>query len=213
MHEHVSFWHDTSSFLRRPPKNATNFTNNLQGRREKTKMKIIVTDLEKCVGCHSCELACAVSRSKSGNLAMAILEHPRPAARVRVMGIATQPVPLQCQQCEDAPCASVCPTKALHRLASDQPVLFKRETCIGCSSCVLVCPFGVIRRVDGGIMAKCDLCWDRLADGRQPACVEACPTGSRRLVEANAIAEDRLLRTAVVLARFEEREARQQRSL
>ncbi|MGO8734419.1 MAG: 4Fe-4S dicluster domain-containing protein [Terriglobia bacterium] len=169
-------------------------------------MKIIVTDLRKCLGCHSCELACAISRSTSKNLLGAILEDPKPATRVRVLGIGIQPVPLQCQQCEDAPCAAVCPTAALYRLGKDETVLFKREVCIGCSSCVLVCPFGAIRRADGGVMAKCSLCWDRLAEGRQPACVEACPTKARQLVDANVVAEDKLHKTAMVMARQEMRD-------
>ena len=169
-------------------------------------MKIIVTDLKKCLGCHSCELACAISRSVSKNLLGAILEDPKPATRVRVVGIGIQPVPLQCQQCEDAPCAAVCPTKALYRLGKDETVLFKRAVCIGCSSCVLVCPFGAIRRADGGVMAKCSLCWDRLAEGQQPACVEACPTKARQLLDANVVAEDKLHKTAMVMARQEMRD-------
>jgi Fe-S-cluster-containing dehydrogenase component len=91
-------------------------------------------------------------------------------------------------------------------LAKDETVLFKREVCIGCSSCVLVCPFGAIRRADGGVMAKCSLCWDRLAEGKQPACVEACPTKARSLVEANVVAEDKLRKTAMVMARQEVRD-------
>jgi carbon-monoxide dehydrogenase iron sulfur subunit len=173
-------------------------------------MKIIVTDLKKCLGCHSCELACAISRSVTKNLLGAILEDPKPATRVRVLGIGTQPVPLQCQQCEDAPCAAVCPTAALYRLAKDETVLFKRELCIGCSSCVLVCPFGAIRRADGGVMAKCSLCWDRLAEGKPPACVEACPTKARKLVEANVVAEDKLRKTALALASLEAKDDRKE---
>lgn len=172
-------------------------------------MKIIVTDLKKCVGCHSCELACAVSRSASKDLFGAIRETPRPATRVRVTAISTQPVPLQCQHCENAPCASVCPTHALYRMVADEPVLFKREICIGCSSCVLVCPFGAIRRADGGIMAKCNLCWDRLAEGKRPACIDACPTKARKLADANVVAEDKLRKTAAtVMATYETREGR-----
>jgi len=166
-------------------------------------MQIIVTDLKKCVGCHSCELACAVSRSESKELAQAILENPKPATRVRVVGIGNRPVPLQCQQCEDAPCAAICPSAALYRLGKDQTVLFNRERCIGCSSCVLVCPFGAIRRADGGVMAKCSLCFDRLAEGKQPACVEACPTQARKLAEANVVAEEKLRKTALAVASLE----------
>jgi Fe-S-cluster-containing dehydrogenase component len=81
--------------------------------------------------------------------------------------------------------------------------LFNGERCIGCSSCVLVCPFGAIRRADGGVMAKCSLCWDRLAEGQPPACVEACPTKARKLVEANVVAEDKLRKTALAVASVE----------
>ena len=171
-------------------------------------MKIIVTELERCIGCHSCELACAVRWSKSEALAEAIMESPRPASRVHVLGIGRQPVPLQCQQCEDAPCASVCPTESLYRPGPNQPVQFRCELCIGCSSCVLACPFGVMKRVDGDVMAKCDLCWDRLLEGREPACVDACKTGARRLIDANLVAEDKMVHTARVLTNLETPEAK-----
>jgi len=173
-------------------------------------MKIIVTDLKRCVGCHSCELACAVSRSASKALPSAILESPKPATRVRIVAIGKHPVPLQCQQCEDAPCAAICPTTALSRAGKEDTVLFKRELCIGCSSCVLVCPFGAIRRADGGVMAKCSLCWDRLAEGKPPACVEACPTKARKLVDANLVAEEKLRKTASAVASLELKDYRKE---
>jgi len=156
-------------------------------------MKIIATELDRCIGCHSCEMACAVRWSRSEALAEAITESPRPASRVHVLGIGRQPVPLQCQQCEDAPCASV---------------QFRGELCIGCSSCVLACPFGVMKRVDGDVMAKCDLCWDRVLEGREPACVDACKTGARRLIDANVVADDKILHTARVLTSLETPEAK-----
>jgi len=173
-------------------------------------MKIIVTDLKRCLGCHSCELACAISRSVAKNLLGAILEDPKPATRVQVRRVGNQSVPLQCQQCDDAPCAAVCPSTALSRTGKDQSVLFKREFCIGCSSCTLVCPFGAIRRADRGVMAKCSLCWDRLAEGKQPACVEACPTKARKLVDANEVAEEKLRKTAFALASLETRDDRKE---
>jgi carbon-monoxide dehydrogenase iron sulfur subunit len=166
-------------------------------------MKIIVTDYRKCVGCHSCEIACAISKSKSQTLLEAILEEPRPASRVRVVPVQHHAIPMQCSQCEDAPCIAVCPTKALYRLTPEDPVLFQKAVCIGCSSCVLVCPFGAIRKAPGGIMAKCDLCITRLEEGKQPACVEACPTGARQLVPADRVAEDKLRKMASAISQQE----------
>jgi len=173
-------------------------------------MKTIVTDLKKCLGCHSCELACAISRSASQDLFGAIREEPKPATRVRVLKVATQPVPLQCQQCQDAPCASVCPSAALYRPGKEETILFRRELCIGCSSCVLVCPFGAIRRADGGVMAKCSLCWDRLTEGKEPACVEACPTKARKLADANWVAEDKLRKTALAIVSLEAKDGQKE---
>jgi len=95
-------------------------------------------------------------------------------------------------------------------MGETQTVLFRRELCIGCSSCVLVCPFGAIRRADGGVMAKCSLCWDRLAEGKEPACVEACPTEARKLVEANVVAEDKLRKTALTMASLQANEDRKE---
>jgi len=166
-------------------------------------MKIITTDLKKCIGCHSCELACAISRSQAKTLIEAVLEEPKPASRVRVIAIDTHPIPMQCHHCEDAPCATACPTKALFRQSPDQPVFFNQDLCIGCSSCVLVCPFGAVRKAPGGVMAKCNLCWERLDQGLEPACVEACPNKARNLVVANQVAEDKLRKMASVLTQQE----------
>jgi carbon-monoxide dehydrogenase iron sulfur subunit len=65
-----------------------------------------------------------------------------------------------------------------------------------------------LKRADGDVMAKCDLCWDRVLEGRGPACVDACKTGARRLIDANVVAEDKMLHTARVLTDLETPEAK-----
>lgn len=145
--------------------------------------KVIYVAIEKCLGCKSCELACAVAHSRSKDLLGALLEPVRPHARVKVGAVETYAVPLHCRHCEDAPCVKVCPSHAMSRSGPNEPVVCQEAKCIGCTLCVLVCPFGVIRMDRAGkAIVKCDLCQELLAEGRDPACVTACPTGALRFV-------------------------------
>jgi formate dehydrogenase iron-sulfur subunit len=83
-----------------------------------------------------------------------------------------------CKHCTTAPCLDVCPTGALFRTEYGT-VVVQDDVCNGCGMCVPACPFGVIeRREDDGRAWKCTLCYDRLKDGREPACAQACPTDS-----------------------------------
>ena len=136
----------------------------------------IVVNVGRCQGCKTCELACAVEHSQTQKLAEAIHETPPPASRVSVEQGAGFAVPLQCRQCEDAPCVAVCPTHALHRTDQESPVIIDQDLCVGCHACVLACPFGVIRmdRSSRAII-KCDQCFHRIEKGELPACVAACP--------------------------------------
>lgn len=136
----------------------------------------IVVKVGRCQGCNTCELACAVEHSQTQKLAEAIYESTLPASRVSVEQGDGFAVPLQCRQCEDAPCIAVCPTHALYRTDQNNPVIIDNDLCVGCHACVLACPFGVIwmDRFSRAII-KCDQCFERTAKGEMPACVEACP--------------------------------------
>jgi len=137
--------------------------------------KMILVEVAKCLGCRSCQLGCAVAHSEAKELLGAIAEGARP--RLTIVSAGDMAVPLQCRQCEDAPCVAICPTGALTRPDADGPVATNDDLCIGCKSCMLVCPFGVISvGRKGRAIIKCDLCTARLQAGEQPACVEACPT-------------------------------------
>ena len=138
---------------------------------------VILLDLEKCLACKSCELQCALEHSKSKVLCKAVSESPLPKTRIKVEAEADFNVPLQCRQCEDAPCIKVCPSKAIQRLEPEQPVLIDAERCIGCRLCIIACPFGVIRMsTSDKAVIKCDMCFERLQEGKLPACVIACPS-------------------------------------
>jgi carbon-monoxide dehydrogenase iron sulfur subunit len=145
-------------------------------------MKHIICQIEKCLGCGSCELACAVEHSQSRRLVEAIREAVLPKQRIRVeliddsgAGHRYRTLALQCRHCEDPVCVQACISGGIHRDEKTGDVLINPERCVGCWSCIMVCPFGVIVKHEGLHRAlKCDHCPDR----ESPACVEACPTNA-----------------------------------
>jgi carbon-monoxide dehydrogenase iron sulfur subunit len=152
--------------------------------------KVIHIHIDRCMACKSCEMACAVAHSTSKELYAAILGGDKPGHRISVEAYGRKAVPVNCNHCEEAACVMACPTGAVHREKPGDPVIVDNERCIGCRMCVMACPFGVITvSPDGKGVLKCDLCIERLADGKEPACVEACPTSALVFVdegEANA---------------------------
>ena len=150
--------------------------------------KVIKVNVERCLGCRSCQLACSVSHSRTKQLITAIKETPVPRTRVSLVNEEGLVIPLQCRHCEDAPCIKVCPTAAAAREGEDGPVIIDHDKCIGCQWCVLMCPFGVISfDSKSKAIVKCDLCRERLAAGEDPACVSACPTHALEFVEPEEI--------------------------
>ena len=165
-----------------------------------TNERLLFVDISRCMGCRSCEIACAVAHSQSKDLVEAMEEEPRPTSRVSVEAAEDSAVPLQCRHCEDAPCVTVCVTNALEKLGPNLPVLVKEELCIGCRFCVMVCPFGVITMGrDGKAALKCDLCIERLEAGDDPACVSACPTKALRFLPPNEVAAMKRRSTAAAM--------------
>jgi carbon-monoxide dehydrogenase iron sulfur subunit len=146
--------------------------------------KMIAVNEQRCLGCKTCVLVCAMAHTKAKDLVEAMRSATPPQSRVHVEPGAQYGVPLQCRHCEDAPCMIVCPTEAIHRPDEHGPVLIDPDRCIGCKFCLVVCPFGVIDLSrDGKAMVKCDLCLERTEAGEEPACVAGCPTGALEFCE------------------------------
>ena len=170
---------------------------------------MIVVKVDKCLGCKSCEMACAVEHSLSKDLYQAIQETPSARSRVSVAQGAGFVVPLQCRQCEEAPCVQICPSDALYRADDESPVLVDHDRCIGCAWCVLVCPFGVISLDSSNRMViKCDQCFQRAERGQLPACVSACPTGALELKDLKEVVAENRQAGLVQIRRSLERDER-----
>jgi carbon-monoxide dehydrogenase iron sulfur subunit len=160
--------------------------------------KVIIIDIEKCLACKSCEIVCAVAHSQSGVLEESVTEQPRPQRRVTVEAAGEFGIPMQCRHCENSPCITVCPTKAIYRQHNRGPVLIDHDLCIGCKFCLMVCPFGVIGiSSDGRMIVKCDLCFERTKQGQEPACVEACPTKALKFVDERELGNSKRQKAAV----------------
>lgn len=135
----------------------------------------IYCDIRKCIGCKSCEIACAVEHSKSKDIFAAVGERPLPKRRVKAEVVGLKIISLHCQHCEDALCVQACMSGALSKDKKTGATLHDKDKCVGCWMCVMSCPFGaIVRDIDNHIAVKCDLCPDR----DDYACVAACPTGA-----------------------------------
>ena len=135
-------------------------------------------DSGSCIGCHACTVAC-----KS--------EHDVPLGvnRTWVKYIETGAFPdvtrqftvMRCNQCDDAPCMSICPTSALYR-APNGVVDFDDGNCIGCKACMNACPYDALYiNPDTGTAHKCNMCNHRIEVGLEPSCQIVCPTEAIRI--------------------------------
>lgn len=149
-------------------------------------MRQILVRSDHCLGCKSCELACAVAHSASKNLFEALGELNPPQKRIFVESNREYTFPLQCRQCLDAPCVHACMSGAMHLDLQTGLIQVDEQKCVGCMMCVMVCPFGAIAEIPNSRrVAKCDRCQDLDYD---PACVSACPTKALEFVEVREFA-------------------------
>ena len=154
-------------------------------------------DLERCVGCYACSVACKMENGTPDGVWFAPVYEKEvghyPATKREF-------IPALCMHCEDAPCMKACPTGAIQK-RDDGIVLVDPDKCCGTRACVAACPYGALSYVDkvegafgpeliqlekkssrfvAGIVQKCTFCSHRIDQGvYEPACVEVCPTKAR----------------------------------
>jgi len=152
--------------------------------------RAVLVDTTNCVGCRSCEMAC----SEANKLPDPVSDVDFGALRTTgpdqftVVNKGTTKSPggddrfakTQCMHCVEPACAAGCVVRALEK-TKNGPVIYHADRCLGCRYCMVACPFGVPKYEYGKavpIVRKCTFCAERQAEGKPPACVEACPASA-----------------------------------
>lgn len=131
--------------------------------------QMLVIDQSRCIGCEACVQACEECGTHRGHSMI----HLEPID----VGVTTQTAPTVCMHCDDPTCAQVCPADAIKQNEDGVVQSALKPRCIGCSNCVIACPFGVPKYLsDFDLMMKCDLCFDRTSVGLAPMCASVCPS-------------------------------------
>lgn len=161
----------------------------------------MVLDLNRCIGCGACVMACKVQH---GTLTGVYWCNVYTKEIGKYPQVKKRSLPMICMHCADAPCINACPTGASYR-TEEGIVLVDYDKCIGCRICMSACPYYArhynfsdqernpyytgfemtpfeevkSKNHPVGKVGKCDFCKDRLAEGKEPACVQACITKAR----------------------------------
>lgn len=151
----------------------------------------------RCTGCKTCELACKDYNDLSTDVAYRKVYEYETAgtwdadeAGCWTATGTTYYTSVACNHCDDPACTKVCPTGAMHKDGETGIVSVDADKCIGCGYCHMACPYNA-PKVDRalGHSVKCDGCQSRVAEGKKPICVEACPLRALDFDEKTKIQE------------------------
>jgi anaerobic dimethyl sulfoxide reductase subunit B (iron-sulfur subunit) len=138
-------------------------------------------DQSACMGCKTCQVACKDKNDLPAGMSWRRVYQYGGANWVPQGGFVVPSnmfvysLSMACNHCENPACVNVCPAGAMTKRA-DGVVLINQDQCVGCRYCEWACPYGAPQFNEAkGVMTKCTFCEDLLAQGQNPACVDACP--------------------------------------
>ncbi|MBI4538299.1 MAG: 4Fe-4S dicluster domain-containing protein [Gemmatimonadetes bacterium] len=159
----------------------------------------VLVDTTRCIGCRMCEYACAKANGLPEPPDTVDFNQRRETSESQwtvVNRYETQAGPVyvktQCMHCLQPACATACLTRAMYR-TPEGPVVWREPKCMGCRFCMISCPFDIPKfEYDSAVpkIQKCRLCWERLQEGKQPACVANCPVGALEVAPRAALLEE-----------------------
>lgn len=130
-------------------------------------------DTKRCIGCHSCEVACKAEFNLpvGPQLIRVVRVGPKKVGKKFEMEF----VPVFCKHCENPLCMKACPENALVK-RPDGILVVDKKKCTGCQLCVDACPiYAPQLNPEEGVVALCDLCAHRIDKGLEPVCKLVCP--------------------------------------
>lgn len=136
-------------------------------------MKRVYINEKWCLGCHLCEYYCAFANSEKTDIVKALKDFKiNPRIRIEE-GTQSGSISfaVNCRHCEEPLCVKSCITGALKK--ENGIVSIDKTKCVGCCTCILVCPYGALIADESGTVLKCELC-AKNSDG-EPSCVKGCP--------------------------------------
>lgn len=142
---------------------------------------IIDLDLELCVGCGACSVACMDQNDFQTGEGIKPYRVVSTLEEMKDNKLQLTSLSMACMHCADAPCIKGCPSGCISKDKETGFTIYDTTNCIGCHSCAMACPFGAPSFGTDGKMLKCDGCTERVKHGLLPACVKGCPFDALKL--------------------------------
>lgn len=156
--------------------------------------KTISVDKDKCIGCFACVVACKLEHNLPPHPVKPPIGNPEGPKPIRIIEVGPKVQngeivehyfqAVVCNHCVDPPCIEECPNSAIY-IGEDDITLVDKDKCDGCKVCLEVCPYEAPQFDSDNKLVLCDLCIQRLGEGKKPICVTVCPAEAISITKPN----------------------------